>query len=999
MRFGVLGPLQVLRDGSPVAVGGPRQRDLLTILLFRANVLLSSDWLADALWDGAPPASAQVTLRTYVAGLRRALEPERAGGEWRLLRARSGGYELCVPADAVDLARFEALADAGSRALADGAAQTAERAFLDALSLWRGDQVAAGDLAALRAETARLVEGRHTVEEGWHAAAIAAGRHAAVLPALRRFVTEHPEREAARGRLMLALYRSGQQTAALAAFDEGRRHLAEHYGVEPSQELRDLHRQILEQAVPGPPVVVAAAPISQAKLVGRAAELAALADLLSTALDGAGRIAAIVGEPGIGKTSLASAVADRAAASGVPVVWGRCPDLGQAPPFWLWSQVVRALAALPQAGESGAAAALVGFAAGPAAAGDHDPAARFHTYEAVSSLVRAVARPAGLVIVLDDLHAADLDSLLLLRFLAANLADSRILVVATLRPYGHLPDVVTALTDLARLAGARQLEPAGLDADAVADLMRRTGVAPDAGAVARLRARTGGNPFFLTELLAAPDDAAPPSVRDMARTRLDALEPNERECLDLLCVAGRELDLELLAAAADKNVTEVAGLLAEPATAHLVADAGPGVVRMRHPLFAEVGYAELAPSRRALLHARLADAAEGGAALAPAELAHHYGQARGLGRGDDHLRWTLTAAQDATRRLAYEDALAHLGRAADLLARDGSAEAELGVQLHRTALLQITVGVGSDAVDRACVRARELLTLVGPDADVRAALWTLGELAANRAEFGIADDLATRLSRADGDPLLDAAGHYLLGAVRYFTGRLEAAEAALSRSIARLRLVPERTLAAQVGRTPPLSPLNFRALVRSLRGDAAGARADLAAAWDLAERTDDPYARGNVALFTGWRAMQERDAVAGKAAADWCREIGDRQDIAHFTTTGQFLAEWVAVAAGDLDRRDAMSAAADAIYAHGLRSTRTVTTAAMADACLTAGDRATAAVLADTALAAADVVGEQVMRAELLRIRGLARDDATDLDAGAALAEAQDANLLVGRFT
>jgi DNA-binding SARP family transcriptional activator len=109
VRFGVLGPLQVWRDGAAVPVGGPKQRDLLTLLLFRPNVFVSSDALSDALWDGAPPASAQVTLRTYVAGLRRALEPDRdPGGESKVLRGLPGGYELCVDPDALDSARFEA---------------------------------------------------------------------------------------------------------------------------------------------------------------------------------------------------------------------------------------------------------------------------------------------------------------------------------------------------------------------------------------------------------------------------------------------------------------------------------------------------------------------------------------------------------------------------------------------------------------------------------------------------------------------------------------------------------------------------------------------------------------------------------------------------------------------------------------------------------------------------------------------------------------------------
>ncbi|MGW4111443.1 BTAD domain-containing putative transcriptional regulator [Actinosynnema sp. NPDC004786] len=973
MRFAVLGPLRVTRDGVPVAVGGPKQQRLLAVMLLRHNEPLRADWLVDALWDGRPPASAEVTLRTYVAGLRRALEPDRpARSSGGLLLNHPGGYELRVPPEAIDFVEFTELVRRAGEA-ADPV--TAERLHADALALWRGDPV---DAAAVRPEVARLVETRVAAEEGRFAAAVAAGR--APVPELRRFVAAHPERERARAQLMLALYRTGRQADALAVYAEGRRVLVEEYGVEPGADLRDLHRRILDHDVP------AEVPPAGDRLVGRDGELASLRGLLAAA-SRAGRVAAVVGEAGIGKTSLARAVADHAAARGVPVVWGRCPDLGQAPPFWLWAQVVRALVALPQAGEAGRAPALAGFAAGPLADSGVDPAARFRTYEAVAELVRAVAAPAGLVVVLDDVHAADRDSLLLLRYLSTTLHTGRTLALLTLRPYEHDPDLVATLADLARAPGFRQVRPAGLDADAVADLVRgRTGVEPSPRLVAGLVERTGGNPFFITELLSADDGAPPPGVRDTVRVRLNALDAATRECLDLLCVAGRDLELRVLARACGGDV---AHRLAHPGAAHLVVEGGPGVVRFRHPLFAEAAYADLAPTRRAALHARLADA--GSDALTPAELAHHYGQAVGLGRGDDHLRWTLRAAEDATRRLAYEDALAHLDRAAPLLT--GSPDRELEVHLRRMALLQITAGVGGDAVDRAAARARALLPRV--DADPRPALWTLGELACTRAEFGLAADLARRI--VGGEGVLSAARPYLLGVVGYFTGRLAGADADLTEAVDRLRDLDPRQLVGQAGRTPTLSPYEFRALVRSLRGDREAARADLDAARDLAERADDPYGRGNAALFTAWLAMQEHDVELGGEAARRCREIGERQGMRHFVTTGDFVAEWAAVRAGAADRLDAMRAAAAAVYRPGLRSTRTVTTAAMADACLVAGLPAEAGRLAEEGLAFAEATGERVLVAELRRVRAVVRGDAAELAAAAGLAAAQGALLVAAR--
>ncbi|MFD6635713.1 BTAD domain-containing putative transcriptional regulator [Micromonospora chalcea] len=1043
MRFRVLGPPGIDRDGRGVPLGGPKQRALLALFLLRPNRFVAADWLVEALWDGRPPASAHTTLRTYVAGLRRAVEPERSHREpARVLRSRPRGYELRVEAEAVDAIRFGHLVERAADALAAGNPAVAERTYAEALALWRGEPLAGvGELNAVRPEVARLTELRLTAEEGRFTAAVAAGRHAPLLAELRRFVSANPLREGARAQLMLALYRSGRQTEALAAFDEGRRVLAAEYGLDPGEQIRAAHRLILERAVPaqpGPPAaadrqVVRTAGARPARaepgpaagggspdrradpLVGRGAELARLRETLDAATRRGGRVVALVGEAGIGKTSLAAALGAQAATDGVPVVWGRCPDVGQAPPFWLWNQVVRALAAMPDVGATGSASRLGGFAAGslpgPAEEGGLDPTARFQVYEAASDLVHAAALRRGLLVVLDDLHAADPDSLLLLRFLSAGLSTSRALVVATLRPYDHDPALVATVAELARGRDFGHLRLTGLDASSVADLVRhRTGTAPPEPVLARLVTRTGGNPFFLTELLrsrtgAAADAELPPSIRDTVRLRLGGLPEPARRCLDLLSVAGHDLDLQVMAAALHTTAPALAEALAPAYTAALVTEAGPGAVTFRHPLIAEVTYAELVPPRRAALHARLAGAYERTAGVAPAELARHYGQAVGLGHGEDHLRWSLRAADDATRRVAYEDALGHLERAARRLApaaqvSPDAASTELTVQLHRASLLQMTVGVGSDAVDQVCARARELLTLVGPDTDLRHALWALGELAANRAEFAICADLAGRLVRSadDGSGLIAVAGEYLLGAVGYFTGHQAEAERRLSAGIERLRTVDRALLRREVGRRPVLACHNFRALVRSMRGDPAGARADIADAEALAEELDDPYGRANAALYAAWLAMQEHDVDAADAAGSRCRDIGRATGLPHMTATGAYFLEWAAALGGDHGRLDAMRAAADEFYRPGLRSTRTITCAAMAEAYLAAGRPETAATLAAEGLAVADRFGERVVVAELHRIRGAARRDRVEWDRGARIAADQGAALLLHRF-
>ncbi|MFG3691053.1 BTAD domain-containing putative transcriptional regulator [Micromonospora sp. NPDC047740] len=1037
MQFHVLGQLEVVRNGQRVPAGGPKQQALLVLLLLRLNRFVASDWLVDALWDGRPPVSGQMTLRTYVAGLRRALEPDRAPrGQGVVVVGHTRGYELRAAPDAVDAVRFERLVDRAAALLAAGDAAGSEQCYRAGLALWRGEPLAAAaDLDAVRPEAARLAELRLDAEEGCLTAGLAANRHEAVLPALRRFVGAHPLREAARARLMLALYRSGRQTDALAVYEEGRRLLADEYGLDPGEQLREAHRLVLGHAVavaaavvPDPPTVVrkpaaatgpalvgggAATVEAPQALAGRDTELARLGEALAAATGGDGRVVAVVGEAGIGKTSLAAALSAQAATSGTPVVWGRCPDLGQTPPFWLWTQVIRSLRAMPQAGDAASALPLDGFAAGPLTGpGDADvePMARFRVYEAVADLIRAVAGQRGLLVVLDDLHAADPDSLLLLRFLSPLLTGTRALVVVTMRPYDRSAELLSTVAELARGRNFMRLQLTGLDASSVASLVASgTGVRPRNEAVASLVTRTGGNPFFITELLRSGADPVtgelPPTVRDTVRLRLAELPQPARECLDLLSVAGHDLELLVMAAVLGAPAGEVGERLVPAYAAALVVEAGPGQTRFRHPLFAEVAYAELPPPRRAALHARLAAAGERTGGLTPAELAYHYGQAIGLGHHENQLRWSLVAADDATRRVAYEDALGHLGRVARGLALNSAispdaARTELAVQLHRASLLQMTVGVGSDAVDEVCSRARQLLGMVGPEVDLRPALWALGELAANRADFAVCGDLARRLVTAedDGTGLISAAGEYLLGVVGYFTGHLPDAERHLTAAVDRLREVDLRLLGRQVGRRPVLAVHNFRALVRSLRGEGAPAREDILAAEVLADQIDDPYGRANAALFDGWRALQERDVIAVRLAAERCRELGAANGLPHVVTTGEFLTQWAAAYGGERGRLAAARAAGEAIYHPGLRSTRTITLCAVADAYLVAGERATAAELAEQALSVAEQLGERVCEADLRRIRGDARHDAGELRAGARLAVEQDARLLLTRF-
>jgi DNA-binding SARP family transcriptional activator len=241
LDFRVLGTLEVLVDGRPIDVSGSRQRALLTVLLLRANETVSRDRLIDELWGERPPGTAANALAALVARLRKVLPPD-------LLLSRAGGYELRLARQALDLHRFETLAEEGSGALAVGDPARASELLVAALSLWRGPALAEFEYAPFaQAAIVRLEELRLVALERRIEADLALGRHGDLAAELQALVAEHPLRDRLRGQLMLALYRSGRQAEALEAYRAGRQIFIENLGIEPSPELQELERAILRQ--------------------------------------------------------------------------------------------------------------------------------------------------------------------------------------------------------------------------------------------------------------------------------------------------------------------------------------------------------------------------------------------------------------------------------------------------------------------------------------------------------------------------------------------------------------------------------------------------------------------------------------------------------------------------------------------------------------------------------------------------------------------------------
>ncbi|MGC4877076.1 BTAD domain-containing putative transcriptional regulator [Micromonospora sp. DT43] len=323
MRFRVLGPTQVLlADGREVAVGGPRLRALLALLLLDTGRVVSAERLIDGLYGEHPPRGAANALQSLVSRLRQALPAEHIPVEFH-----PAGYRLAVdPAD-VDAYRFERLAEAGRRALGNGDWHRAAAVLHEALELWRGPALAdVIDVAGVPARAARLDELRLAATEDRIEAELALGGHAKLVPELRQLVVAYPLRERPRGHLMSALATQGRTAEALAEFEDARRTLAEQLGVDPSAALAAVHLAVLRgdesAAVPRGdgsravlrgggssavrPTTEQALPSQLTTFVGREEELTRVGALL-----GERRLVTLTGPGGAGKTRLAIEAAGR----------------------------------------------------------------------------------------------------------------------------------------------------------------------------------------------------------------------------------------------------------------------------------------------------------------------------------------------------------------------------------------------------------------------------------------------------------------------------------------------------------------------------------------------------------------------------------------------------------------------------------------------------------------------------------------------------------------
>ncbi|MFF0817131.1 BTAD domain-containing putative transcriptional regulator [Rhodococcus sp. NPDC003318] len=245
LRFGVLGPLELWAGQQKLPLGGPQQRAIIGYLLIHANRVVATSQIVKALWPDGAPSTARKMLQNSVSSLRGVLSEHGGGSEIALL-THTPGYLLRTGTSNLDLLCFEELVHAGSTAIADGELETGARALREALDLWRGCPLEGLHPGARWPQLAALRQRRLTVFEDYVENELTLGRHRDHLAALERLVADDPKRERAARLLMLALYRCGRQADALAVYQRTRSVLMDTMGLEPTHELCELERAILE---------------------------------------------------------------------------------------------------------------------------------------------------------------------------------------------------------------------------------------------------------------------------------------------------------------------------------------------------------------------------------------------------------------------------------------------------------------------------------------------------------------------------------------------------------------------------------------------------------------------------------------------------------------------------------------------------------------------------------------------------------------------------------
>ena len=656
----LVGELRIDVGGRPLGpIASSRARSLIAWLAYHPGLHPRSR-VASVFWPEVLEDSARASLRTTLTTLRREL----------------GEVERHVVADRRRVGISDVWVD-----VLEAQRLAAEGRLEEALALIDGDLLRDLDddwvLEERRVHRDRVLE--------LLAAAESAGDQEAALRHARRRLELDPASEEAARVLMRRLAAGGDRAAAVAVYEELRTALRRDLGMAPSADTRALLEELRSgQADRRPaPLPDALARAEHGPLVGRRDALAALRATWRRASAGAATVVVVAGEAGSGKTRLLTELGRELHGAGATVLAGRCVEDGGVAfaPFTEALRPYAAAAALPDWVVAELARLLPELGAQAEAPEGRPQDARHRLFEAVAAAIGHAARGGPVLLVLEDLHWADPATVQMLAHVVRTVGWAPLLVAGSLRE-GDPHGLHALLSDLHRERRLERVDLAGLSEDDVSLLAGEwLEQPPSRELAAAVRRRTGGNPLFVEELVrhlvesraadleAAATTEVPPGVHAVIGRRLARLPQDASRAIDVAAVAGEDFALAEIAAVSEARDDVVAEALEAAVAAGLIDEAAvAGRYRFAHALVRESVLAGLSATRRALLHRSLAGALDAQPGRA-GEVARHLLEARPLVDPATAARAALRAADEATRRLAYEDA-------AELLERAGEVEGD-----------------------------------------------------------------------------------------------------------------------------------------------------------------------------------------------------------------------------------------------------------------------------------------------------------------------------------
>ncbi len=716
----VLGPTEVRHDGSPLALRGAKPRQLLVLLAIRANRPVPTEQLIEELWEGDPPPSAPTALRVHFGRLRGVLEPDR-GPSTPSTRLPAGphGYLLRLEPDELDTERFERKVLAARRANGNGDPARAIPHLTEALDLWRGPALMdVRDLSAGRSEVVRLDELHAGAFEELADARLALGEHTLVIDVLAAAINEFPLTETLTARLMVALYRSGRAADALRAYAALATRLDE-MGTVPSETLRKLEEDVLLQRTSldfiAPPQM---GPIHlhppTVRMIGRREELRDLFSDTCAPPSEQVPLNLVVGPAGIGKSVLVGALGARVEREGRRVVVGAC-ELHPSRPYAPFGTILRTMlgpfAAADLRSSGGLDISFFDHGRTPDRdEGDVDGrTARFRLFEAVADAI--ASHGPGAMVVIEDLHWAERPTLALLRHLIRHPTLTGVSFVATYRDDDISGERLEMIQALAPPAQCRIHSLRPFHDGEVRSLIHAIAPPEVAGLLAdhasTLRHTTGGNPFYLRELLREVDDEflkhatdndvigalsqlAPAGVRALMDRRTERVTPSSRSVLEVAAVLDEGITTELLAEVCDMAPEAVMDAVEECLAVRLLVEDLDDFAcfLFPHSLVRNAVYSGVPEDRRMEIHRRIALALsrDPSASVRIATLARHFCEAAPLGLHREAAAHAERAGIDAEEHLMFPQAIAWYEQAITLhegIERDERAWGQLQLALGR----------------------------------------------------------------------------------------------------------------------------------------------------------------------------------------------------------------------------------------------------------------------------------------------------------------------------